>query len=550
MFDDDDGICEIYEEDEFEPLPRPIDNPSGYYIGFETAAERESRLEREAEAEEEAFDCEEREYNAKLAAQRDFDPSVYDSQLEKLPQSPEAADTAWMTEEERKCVAWFDRGDYDTFMKRSAWYPGGGWIVQYCRYMCGMMRLASDEVLCSPANDLLTDRELLGRFIDENARGYYEKAPVRNYEDMDRRERFLYVADGIFQAAEAGNARAQNATGILYERREWHELKEHFDKHRHGCSSSDGAAREWYRKSAEGGCVRGLRNYARVLMDGIGAERGNCAEAERVAEAKRDRKRAMDLYLDLAGRGDVKSQYRLACLFAEGVRVKKDIPECARWLRMAARGGHKRSGAVVAAAGDDTSDERLFAELLILLRGEQVDRSRNEPECDYSVKVTPESRGGSEAKPESAPEGDDWLLKDKPPGTVLPPSAGRDRIRVPNLTSANPSFAARLITLVRDRFGGDAPAIYKAAHVSRKTYSSIISNELRPVAKDTAVAFALALRLSPMEADELLGSAGFSFSQFYIEDIIVKTCIIAGIYDIDRVNAILAAHGAKTFCKE
>ena len=103
---------------------------------------------------------------------------------------------------------------------------------------------------------------------------------------------------------------------------------------------------------------------------------------------------------------------------------------------------------------------------------------------------------------------------------------------------------------MRDRFDGDAPQVYRAACLSRKTYSSIVSNELRPVAKDTAVAFALAMRLSPNEADDLLKSAGFSFSQFYLEDIIVKTCITAGIYDIERVNAILAAHGAKTFRTE
>ena len=52
-------------------------------------------------------------------------------------------------------------------------------------------------------------------------------------------------------------------------------------------------------------------------------------------------------------------------------------------------------------------------------------------------------------------------------------------MRIPNLKSANPSFAARLILYVRDRFGGNAPRIYGAAHLSRKTYSSIIGNELR-----------------------------------------------------------------------
>ena len=115
------------------------------------------------------------------------------------------------------------------------------------------------------------------------------------------------------------------------------------------------------------------------------------------------------------------------------------------------------------------------------------------------------------------------------------------------MTSANPSFAARLIIFVRDRFGGDAPAVYNAAHVSRKTYSAIVSNELRPVSKQTAIALTLALRLSDREQQAFLAAAGFALSEFMLEDMIVRRCIIAGIYDIDRVNEILALHGGKTF---
>lgn len=144
----------------------------------------------------------------------------------------------------------------------------------------------------------------------------------------------------------------------------------------------------------------------------------------------------------------------------------------------------------------------------------------------------------------------DKLLENLPEGTVLPPSPGRGAVRIPNLKSTNPSFAARLVIHVRDRFGGGAPAVYRAAHVSRKTYSSIVGNELRPVSKQTALAFAHALRLPLKETGELLESAGFSLSRFYLEDRIIKACIIAGIHDIDRVNAILAAHNAKTFAYE
>ena len=81
--------------------------------------------------------------------------------------------------------------------------------------------------------------------------------------------------------------------------------------------------------------------------------------------------------------------------------------------------------------------------------------------------------------------------------------------------------------------------------MSRKTYSAIVSNELRPVSKQTAIAFALALRLSDRELAGFLGSAGFALSEFMLEDMIVRRCVVAGIQDVDRVNEILAVHGVK-----
>ena len=98
---------------------------------------------------------------------------------------------------------------------------------------------------------------------------------------------------------------------------------------------------------------------------------------------------------------------------------------------------------------------------------------------------------------------------------------------------------------MRDKFGGDAPQVYRAAHVSRKTYSSIVSNELRPVSKQTAIAFTLALLLSLDDANALLNAARHALSEFLLDDIIFKACIATGIHDIDTVNQILIAHAAK-----
>lgn len=129
----------------------------------------------------------------------------------------------------------------------------------------------------------------------------------------------------------------------------------------------------------------------------------------------------------------------------------------------------------------------------------------------------------------------------------LPPPSSREARKLPDLKSDNPSFAAMLIKYVNERFGGDAPKVYAAAKISRKTYSAIVGNELRPVSKQTAIQLALALKLSRTEADAFLKAAGFAFSPAILEDIIVCACISANVFEIDDVNALLAEYGSTPF---
>ena len=131
--------------------------------------------------------------------------------------------------------------------------------------------------------------------------------------------------------------------------------------------------------------------------------------------------------------------------------------------------------------------------------------------------------------------------------TNLPPPSSRDTRKTPDLKSDNPSFAAMLIKYVNERFGGDAPKVYAAAKISRKTYSSIVGNELRPVSKQTAIQLALALKLSRTEADTFLKAAGFAFSPAILEDIIVCACISANVFDIDDVSSLLTSYGSVPF---
>ena len=435
----------------------------------------------------------------------------------ELPQSngrllPSPEETAWMTDEERHLMERFDRRDYDTFLRLSDLYHGGGWLVPYCRYVC------------SDASDLGDDKLL----------------QINN--------RLGELLDDIRQAAETGNGRAMNALGVLHQQGFKILSSEDGRDSGSGIPFDKSAALEWFRKSAETGCLQGMRNYAMCLMRGIGCRWWTEDGRFDRDVMKKDREESLKWYQALSDRGDVQVRYNLACQYAVGRNYRADSAQCARWLRFAAESGHAKAVSVVSLAGEGASDKRLRAELLIALALEQ-----NEKRPLYHDPY--EGLAFSIAHPDDVRDraaeahGKDWLLKGAPEGTVVPPPASRETVRTPNLKSANPSFAARLIILVRDRFGNDAPSIYRAAHVSRKTYSAIVSNELRTVSKQTAVAFALALRLSAHETNELLKSAGFSLSDFILEDMIVKACIQTGIYALDEVNEILATHGAKIFPK-
>ena len=119
--------------------------------------------------------------------------------------------------------------------------------------------------------------------------------------------------------------------------------------------------------------------------------------------------------------------------------------------------------------------------------------------------------------------------------------------RKPNLQAANLSFAARVIIWVRDRYANNAPAIYKAAYLSRKTYSAIISDENHVVSKRTAIQLAFALRLSREEADLLLHAAGYHLSRSVVEDMIFDACLEAKIHNLEDVNHFLLAHECRPF---
>ena len=112
-------------------------------------------------------------------------------------------------------------------------------------------------------------------------------------------------------------------------------------------------------------------------------------------------------------------------------------------------------------------------------------------------------------------------------------------------TARSGTFADLLVRYIRERNGGDAPAVYSAARIDRRTYSAIVSNPFRTVSKRTAIQFALALRLGRGDADRLLLAAGYALSPAIPEDVVVSAFIASGEYDMFKINERLSALGMK-----
>ena len=130
-------------------------------------------------------------------------------------------------------------------------------------------------------------------------------------------------------------------------------------------------------------------------------------------------------------------------------------------------------------------------------------------------------------------------------GSFIKKGMSVDEISAALSRNLNLSFVDKLIQYI-DAQGLKDSAVYKAAGIDRRLFSKIISDRGYRPSKDTAVALALALKLSLFEAEDFLSRAGYVLSHSSKRDIIIEYFIKERVYDLGIINEVLYSLGEKT----
>ena len=119
------------------------------------------------------------------------------------------------------------------------------------------------------------------------------------------------------------------------------------------------------------------------------------------------------------------------------------------------------------------------------------------------------------------------------------PDSAKNKSLKDYMKSMDKPFAYKLFDWIDERGMTDVEC-YKKANVDKKTFSKIKCNpKTYKPSKQTAVAFAIALRLNLDQTQDLLASAGLTLSRSFTFDKIIRYFIQNEIYDIFEINEAL-----------
>lgn len=106
-------------------------------------------------------------------------------------------------------------------------------------------------------------------------------------------------------------------------------------------------------------------------------------------------------------------------------------------------------------------------------------------------------------------------------------------------------FTVKLLKLI-DLKGMSDVECYKKANVSKQTWYKIMNDKHYKPNKKTAISFAVALKLSLDETQNLLESVGFVLSNSSLFDVIIMYCLSNGVYDVLEIDSILFKYDQET----
>ncbi len=182
-----------------------------------------------------------------------------------------------------------------------------------------------------------------------------------------------------------------------------------------------------------------------------------------------------------------------------------------------------------------------FSAAAPLLKKEQKEwvYCATKPPVDYQMAARPRKKALQEKEP---------LPAEKSPGPVLVPEEEKGlteativinrRLQHNRSLELDESFQQMLFREIDSRGMTDVEC-YQRAHMDRKTFSKIRGNIYYKPKKETAVALALALKMTVSEAQELLRKAGYAFSDSNVFDVVVMYFFEKRQYDLFEINETL-----------
>ena len=101
-----------------------------------------------------------------------------------------------------------------------------------------------------------------------------------------------------------------------------------------------------------------------------------------------------------------------------------------------------------------------------------------------------------------------------------------------------PNFSAKFLNYL-NKSGKSNSEVYKKAGIDRRLFSKILSSKDYQPKKITVICLAIGMELDIDEAEDLLDSAGFSFSKSIMFDSLIKEFIEDENYDVEEINNVL-----------